>query len=90
MHHLNIFDLAVFPCILKWPYLLSHHKGGLHVLKEDTIWDTEKEVWNKLLNCKIARSYVLSYRIAKKVISNKGDNAFLGEKRHFIKRKTRF
>ena len=79
MPHINVLDLAVFPCISKRHCSLSRKKGGLHVLKENEIWETALEVWKQLPNCKIARGYALSYRIAQKVIDNEGDNAFLGK-----------
>ena len=81
MPHLNVLDLAVFPCISKRHCSLSRQKGGLHVLSEDEIWKASLEVWQNLPNCKIARSYVLSYRLAQKAIENEGDNTFLGEKK---------
>ena len=81
--NLNVLDLAVFPCILKRHCSLSHQKGGLHVLKEDEIWNIAQEVWKKLPNCKIVRSYVLSYRIGEKVISNGGATHFSARKKVF-------
>ena len=77
--HNNVLDLAVSPCISRRHSALARQKGCLHVLKEDEIWKAALEVWQKLPNCKIASGYVLSYRIAKKVIAHNGDNSFLGE-----------
>ena len=66
MPHINVLDLAVFPCISKRHCTLARQKGGLHVLKEDEIWEASLEVWQKLPNCKIARGFALSYRISDK------------------------
>ena len=43
---------------------LSRERGGLHVLKQDEIWDAAKDVWNTLPNCKIASAYVSAYNIS--------------------------
>ena len=58
---------------------LSRERGGLHVLKQDEIWDAAKDVWNTLPNCKIASAYVSAYNIAGEVLKEKGDNTFLGK-----------
>ena len=81
MPHINVLDLAVFPCISRRHTALARKRGGLHVLSEDEVWEAAVEVWDNLPNCKIAHGYVLSYRIAQKVIDNKGDNTFLGEEK---------
>ena len=78
MPHTNTKDLAIFPVMLRWHTSLALQRGGLSVLKEDGIWSAAKEVWNQFPKCKIARSYVLAHRIAKKVIDHDGNNSFLG------------
>ena len=78
MPHMNTKDLAIFPAMSKRHTSLSRAKGGLSVLKEEEIWLAAKEVWEQFPNCKIARSYVLAYRIAGKVVKHEGDNTFLG------------
>ena len=42
------------------------------------IWTNAESVWKELPNCNIASGYIQAYRIAKKVIEEKGDNKFLG------------
>ena len=66
MPHINVLDLAVFPCISRRHCAVARARGGLHCLKENEIWEAALEVWDQLPNCKIARGYVLSHRIAKK------------------------
>ena len=78
MPHMNTKDLAIFPAMSKRHTSLSRARGGLSVLKEEEIWLAAKEVWEQFPNCKIARSYVLAYRIAGKVVKHEGDNTFLG------------
>ena len=78
MTRMNIKDLATFPAMYKWHTSLSRSKGGLYFLKEEDIWLAAKEVWERFPNCKIARSYVLFYWIAKKVVEHAGDNTFIG------------
>ena len=64
MPHINVLDLAVFPCISRRYCSIAWVRRGLHVLKEDEIWDASLEVWKQLPNYKIGRGYALSYRIA--------------------------
>jgi len=59
----------------------SPKKEGVHVLKEDEIWEAAQQVWADLPNCKIARGYVHAYRIAEKVITHNGDNFFLAKEK---------
>ena len=79
MPHMNVKDLAVFPSMSKRHTSLSRKRGGLSVSKEEEIWLAAKDVWDKLPNSTIARSYVLAHRIAKKVVAHNGDNTFLGD-----------
>ena len=81
MPHSNVLDLAVFPCISQRHCAVARKKGGMHVLKENEIWEASLDVWQSLPNCKIANGYALSYRIAQKVIKCDGDNKFLGEQK---------
>lgn len=79
MPYSNNCDLAVFPT-------MSRDHGALlktysnTVAPPEEIWRTAQRVWEDLPSAKIARGYVLAYRIAEKVIKNKGDNAFLSSK----------
>ena len=78
MPHMNTKGLTIFLAMSKWRTSLSQAKGGLSVLKEEEIWLAGNEVWEQFSNCKIAHSYVLAYRIAKKVVKHEGDDIFLG------------
>jgi len=64
--------------------LLLERGGGLHVLKEDKIWEVAQQVWADLPNCKIARGYVHAYQIAEKVITHNGDNSFLAKEKGLL------
>ena len=50
-------------------------------MKEDEIWDGAEYIWRHMPSCDVARAFVLSYRIAKKIVSAKGDNNFLTGKK---------
>lgn len=78
MPHMNVLDLSVFPAMSRRHTALARARGGLCVLKEDDILTAAEQVWNDLPSSKIASAYVQSFRIAKKVIDARGDNAFLG------------
>jgi hypothetical protein len=43
----------------------------------EEIWKTAREVWSNLGSAKIARGYILAYRIAAKAIKSGGENTFL-------------
>jgi hypothetical protein len=43
----------------------------------DKVWAAAKEVWDELPSATIAQGFLLAYRIAKKVVDNKGSNCFL-------------
>ena len=77
MPHMNVLDLSVFPNMSKRHSSLARDHNGMHMLKEDQIWDTAELVWNDLPSCKIASGYVQANRIASKVIHHRGDNIFL-------------
>ena len=81
MPHSNVLNLSVFPAISRRHCAIVRKTGGLHVVKEDTIWEAAQQVWADLPNCKIARGYVHAYRLMEKVIADKGDNAFLGKEK---------
>ena len=68
MPHMNVLDLSVFPSMSRRHIDKSRECGGLHVLAEDQIWETDK----------ISTAYVQAYRISDKVIKTKGYNDFLG------------
>jgi hypothetical protein len=78
MPHLNVLDLSVFPAMSRRHTALARARGGLCVLKEDEIWAAANQVWNDLPSSKIASGYIQAFRLAKKVIEVRGDNAFLG------------
>jgi hypothetical protein len=78
MPHMNVLDLSVFPCMSRRHSSKCRESGGLKVLSEAEIWTNAESVWKELPNCNIASGYIQAYRIAKKVIEEKGDNKFLG------------
>ena len=78
MPHMNVLDLSVFPCMSKRHTEASRNTGGSKVLSPDEIWENAMQVWKKLPNSKIASAYIQAYRIAGKVIKEKGDNSFCG------------
>ena len=78
MPHTNNLDPSVFPNMSKRHTQLARERGGLHVLKEDEIWEGTQQVWRDLPNSKIASGCVQAHRIAKRVVEAGGDNAFLG------------
>ena len=41
----------------------------MRVMKEDEIWDGAEYIWRHMPSCDVARAFVLSYRIAKKIVS---------------------
>jgi hypothetical protein len=53
-------------------------RGGLKVLSEADIWKNAEGVCKELPKCKDASGFIQAYRIAEKVIKEKGDNKFLG------------
>lgn len=76
MPHMNNLDLAVFPMMSKRHSTLLRHYSNMQA-PHDEIWDATNSVWNNMESAQIARGFVLAYRIARKVIQHKGDNAFL-------------
>jgi len=50
----------------------------MRVLKQDEIWASALDVWEKLPSCKIVNAFgVLAKRIAENIVKAKGDNCFL-------------
>ena len=78
MLHSNTCDLAIFPVMSRrHAAALRKKSDGVRVMKEDTIWETAKEVWTDMESCTISRSFVLAHRICKKVVEHNGDNIYL-------------
>ena len=76
MPHMNNLDLAVFPAMSKrHSTLLQQHSNRMAPNNE--IWSAAEAVWRDLESSAIARGFILAYRIAEKVIKNKGTNTFL-------------
>jgi len=76
MPHANNLDLCVFPMMSKrHSDLLREHSNS--VPTQDQIWAAACEVWNTMPSSKIARGYVLAYRLMDKVIKSKGRNEWL-------------
>ena len=79
MPHENVLDLAVFPCMsTRHTGLVRKHTGS--VASRDVIWNCADQVWRELPECKIARAFILAWRIAEVVIKKGGSNTFLGTK----------
>jgi hypothetical protein len=78
MPHANTCDLSIFPAISRsHSHLLRCH--GSTVASVEAIKDAADVCWRKLTSADIARSFVLAYRIMRKVIAAKGSNTFLCE-----------
>jgi hypothetical protein len=76
MPHMNNLDLAVFPKMSKdHGALLKNYSNKMAPPEE--IWKTAEACWSNLDSASIARGFILAYRIADKVIVNKGTNTFL-------------
>lgn len=76
MPHMNNLDLAVFPMMSKrHSALLTRYSNKMAPPQE--IWDGALSVWREMGSPEIARGFILAYRIAAKVITNKGSNTFL-------------
>ena len=72
MPHLNVLDLAVFPAMSK-AHTDLHRQHPKSVAENERIWTTAQQTWDNLDSPKIARSFVLAYRIVQKVIDNNGN-----------------
>ena len=79
MPHMNTCDLAVFPSMSHRHTALTRRSGG-SVASKDTIWRAAETVWKEMPACKVARSFVLAWRLASVVIKKKGANTFLNTK----------
>ncbi|KAI2498751.1 hypothetical protein MHU86_15762 [Fragilaria crotonensis] len=77
MPHMNNLDLAVFPSMSRRHADLLRSRNGNRMADPEKVWSAAKEVWDELPSATIARGFILAFRIAQKVIGNKGSNGFL-------------
>ena len=77
MPHMNVLDLSVFPNMSRRHTQLARDHYGMHVLKEDEIFDVAQQVYDNLPSSKIASGFIQAHRLAKRVIEHGGDNCFL-------------
>jgi len=76
MPHANNLDLVVFPMMSKrHSDLLREYSNS--VASPNMIWESAYKVWSDMPSSKIARGFVLAYRVMQQVIKNKGCNKFL-------------
>jgi hypothetical protein len=68
MPHMNNLDGAAD---------LLRSLNGNRMADPDKVWAAAKEVWDDLPSAIIARGFILAFRIAEKVVKNKGSNHFL-------------
>ena len=76
MPYMNNLDLAVFPSMSR-RHMKLLRQNSTSVAKTDEIWQAATTVWKQMESATIARGFVLAYRVAAKVIENKGRNKFL-------------
>ena len=76
MPYMNNLDLAVFPSMSR-RHMELLRQNSTSVAKTDEIWQAAITVWKQMESATIARGFVLAYRVAAKVIENKGRNKFL-------------
>ena len=72
----NVLDLQVFPVMSK------KHSELLQIFNNteadtDRIWKIALEIWTGISSSMIARSFLLAYRIMRKIIETKGDTDWL-------------
>ncbi len=72
----NVLDLQVFPAMSK------KHSELLQIFNNteadtDRIWKIALEIWTGISSSMIARSFLLAYRIMRKIIETKGDTDWL-------------
>ena len=72
----NVLDLQVFPAMSK------KHSELLQIFNNteadtDRIWKIAMEIWKGISSSMIARSFLLAYRITRKLIETKGDTDWL-------------
>ena len=79
MPHMNVLDLAVFPSMSSRHSKLSRAHSG-SVIPKDDIWRAAESVWRQLPEVKIARAFILAWRLASVVIAKNGANTFLNTK----------
>ncbi|KAI2503723.1 hypothetical protein MHU86_10704 [Fragilaria crotonensis] len=77
MPHMNNLDLAVFPAMSRRHAELLRSLNGNRMANPEKVWAAAKEVWDDLPSATIARGFILAFRIAEKVVKNKGSNNFL-------------
>jgi hypothetical protein len=77
MPHMNNLDLAVFPAMSRQHAELLRSLNGNRMANPEKVWAAAKEVWDDLPSATIARGFILAFRIAEKVVKNKGSNNFL-------------
>jgi hypothetical protein len=76
MRHINDLDLAVFSMMSKRLSSLLKMYLNLQVPHKE-IRQTAREVRSNLWSAKIARGYIMAYRIAAKMIESGGQSTFL-------------
>ena len=77
MPHMNVLDLSVFPNMSRRHTQLARDNYGMHVLKEDEIFDVAQQVYDNLPSSKIASGFIQAHRLAKRIIEHGSDNCFL-------------
>ena len=77
MPHMNVLDLSVFLNMSRRHNQLARDNYGMHVLKEDEIFDVAQQVYDNLPSSKIASGFIQAHRLAKRIIEHGGDNCFL-------------
>lgn len=76
MPFMNNLDLAIFPAMSKkHGEVLRNYSSK--VAPEDDIYTAAETVWKDLPSSKIARGFVLAYRLAELVVKHSGDSSFL-------------
>ena len=83
----NVLDLQVFPAMSK------KHSELLQMFNNtegntDRIWKIAMEIWRGISSSMIARSFVLAYRIMRKITESNGDTDWLkdGAPHCFVRR----
>ena len=71
MPHSNVLDLALFPMMSKRHDKLRGQYAG--VLKQDTIWENAKKVWENVTSRDIAKSFLVLDQVLTNVIAKKGE-----------------
>ena len=79
MPHLNVNDLAIFPAMSKW-HSYKVRQRTKDVASKDLTWECANQVWQEFPESKIAKAFVLAWRLTTTIIKKGGDNTFLGTK----------